>query len=151
METALPLRHFPKYPHLLPGDVTLWEIFLARDHPDNITVVYDLHLGPGAELPTNLPDNIKRMATAITQYRVDVVIYYPDRIHVTEIKPQAGLTALGQALGYAFLYRAERPSDLRIVPTVLTNFLKPGLQKLYDAYGVEVWTVDSPLIDVEPS
>lgn len=151
METTLPFRRFPKYPHLLPGDVKLWEIFLAGDHPNILNVTYDVHLGPGAQIPTNLPENIKRMAKAITQYRVDVVIHQPNSIPIVEIKPQAGLTALGQALGYAFLYKKERSPALPVRPTVLTNFLKPGLEPLYKTYDVNVWLVDSPLISVEPS
>lgn len=151
METTLPFRRFPKYPHLLPGDVKLWELFLDANHPDILTVVYDVHLGPGTEIPTNLPDNIKRMATAITQYRVDVIVSTKTTIHPVEIKPQAGLTALGQALGYTYMYKLERSPDLPVQATVLTNFLKPGLATLYKSYGVEVWTVDSPLISVEPT
>lgn len=151
METALPPRKFPRYPHLLPGDTKLWEIFLEGNHPDILTVVYDVHVGPGADIPSNLPDNIKRMATAITQYRIDVVIHTNTKIHPVEIKPQAGLTALGQALGYAHMYRLERSPDLPVQATVLTNFLKPGLATLYKTYGVDVWLVDSPLISVEPT
>lgn len=134
-----PLKRLRKYPHLSPQDRSLWERWLDTSHEDFTSVQYDIHVGPGIEVPDHYPDNIANMATALTQYRIDAVIHSAQVIYIVEIKPAADITAFGQALGYSWLYKQDFPTSLRVQPTVLTETIKPGVAGLYRAHDVAIW------------
>ena len=49
------------------------------------------------------------MVTALTQKRIDVVGWNGNRPTIIEVKVRAGLSALGQVLGYVALFKSELP------------------------------------------
>ena len=44
-----------------------------------------------------------------------------DEIYIIELKPKAGMSAIGQALSLAELYREEAPIDKVVLPAIITD------------------------------
>lgn len=135
-----PYRLQRRYNHMKPVDVEIWEAFL-RAYPNAYeSVIYDQPVGTGSPIPEGTPDNIALDMKMLTQWKIDVVGFIDDEVHVIEIKPDAGLSALGQVLGYAYLFRKEHPEHSKVVPVILTNQIRPDMPELTKAQGVRLMT-----------
>lgn len=131
----------PHYPHMLAGDTEVWSRFL-EDPPFIIKgVIYDYHVGrpvnvgPGADLIT------KQIAAGLGQKRVDVVMWADGMWWVVEVKPRAGMTALGQVITYARLFKQENLILDVVRPTIVCADYDPDLVDDFEAQGVTVFKV----------
>jgi len=109
MAGRLPYITRRKYPHMVGDETKVWNRFVVKFPKRFDTVDYDFRVGEGMPYQEDWEDNIRRMVTAITQKRIDVVGWNGDRPTIIEVKVRAGLSALGQVLGYAALFRIELP------------------------------------------
>ena len=72
----------------------------------------------------------------LSKKRIDVVGYKRDEIHVIELKPRAGFSAVGQVLGYAKLFVVPGDAEKRIVPVVITDQEIPDVREFCLKMGV---------------
>jgi len=126
--TRQPFSILPKYPHMQPADVLLWERFIRLNSPlsqDNKTpawtVSYDVHVGTIPALPPGTPQYLKDDAEALYPFKIDVVVYWPTQTLIVELKPRASLEAIGQVLGYTALYHRTFPNDPNPNPIIITD------------------------------
>jgi hypothetical protein len=111
----------PSYPHMLPGDVAIWHSFLCKDPILRVPVAYDVHVGTPAHIPENFEPPYRYMIERLSTKRIDVVIFFPKETVVCEIKPYAGLTAIGQALCYSALFKRDFPQYPNVKPCIITD------------------------------
>jgi len=130
-----------KYPHMLPAENEIWDKFLSQRSPPFIDIQYDVHVGDAPEPPANLPDYLKGMFESVYKHRIDVVAQDPDVIYVIEVKPRAGLSALGQVLAYKHLYERDyqptKPVEMRIV----CERKEMNIDEIAEKQGVYIWMV----------
>src|SRR3990167_1594976 len=88
-----------KYPHLKPADVLIWEEFMLQNPKAYETVIYDQAVGQGSPIPEGTEKNIAQDFKILTQYKIDVIGFFQNRVDIIELKPAAALAALGQVLG----------------------------------------------------
>ncbi len=116
-----PYKRYLKYPHLRPKDVKIWNKFID-DNPDFFKEVeYDVKVGAGREYPEAEEGPIKEDLIYLSKKRIDVVGFTNDEIYIIELKPKAGMSAIGQALSLAELYREEAPIDKVVLPAIITD------------------------------
>lgn len=129
-----------KYPHLLPDDVVVWEQFL-KAHPNLFhTLDYDVRIGVGRPRP-DLPDaNLRKMATDLSQRRIDVVGHQDEIRTIIEITHSAGLKALGQLHAYPILYAQTYPGQYRLRTLLVAGALQSDMILCYIDCGVPYWT-----------
>lgn len=100
------LKYGPRYryPHMMADEIEVWERFMER-YPERFeTVDYDFRVGKGADLKEALEDSYARMATMLSQKRIDAVAWVGDSPTIIEVKKRVGLSALGQVWGYRTLF-----------------------------------------------
>lgn len=132
-----------EYPHMAPNDVRIWEIFLQKFPDYYESVDYDIRLGQGQFSPEEIGDNvyIENLA-GLSKFRIDVIGFKKSgEIDCIEVRPRAGLSAFGSALGCAHLLRAQL-SDKKIIPVVLTDLAQSDLEEICLAHGVELIETD---------
>ena len=105
-----------KYKHMSAPDRTVWESFIVN-HPNYFRyVAYDVPVGRGAVVHDDPAINFQKMATALTQLRIDVLAASDHHLHICEIKPHFQPQAVGQLLIYRTLfqktYNPVRPIEL---------------------------------------
>ena len=125
-----------KYPHLGPEDTAIWSRFIEKNPDYYLEVDYDVKVGEGRDYSDLPKDVYSEDLKYLSKKRIDVVALRDNEIHVIEVKPSAGLSAIGQALGLANLYRVESPADKRIVPVIITDQLLPDMEALCLKMGV---------------
>lgn len=141
MKEMIPYGKRYKYPHMKPYDVAIWERFMFKFPKAYIYVIYDLPLGTGAEIPADTDENIASDFKTLTQWKVDVVGYRKEFTDVIEIKPNAGLSAIGQVKGYAILYDKSDGKNDKIRPVLITDQLRPDMEKVAAREGVTIIVV----------
>lgn len=132
----LPYKKRLKYPHLSPEDSKIWDIFIQNNPGFFEKVQYDLKAGTARDY-SMYPDNkYRKDLEYLSRKRIDVVGFRKDEIWIIELKPNAGMTAIGQALSLSELYREESPIDKVILPAIITDRERPDMRKLCKRLGV---------------
>lgn len=97
------------YAHMFEEEMVIWERYMDM-YPDRFeTVDYDFRVGEGMIIPEGTEENISRMARMLSQKRIDVIGWVGDSPTIIEIKNRAGLSTLGQILGYKILFEKYFP------------------------------------------
>jgi hypothetical protein len=130
-----------KYPHLLPAEVRIWDRWMSQHKDEFIDFEYDVHVGEGIEIRPEWGDEIARMAKLLTQKRIDAVGYKPSEIWIFEVKPHAGLSALGQLIGYRDLYQKKYFPTVPIRLAVVCETIDPDVEVLMRERGIVVYKV----------
>lgn len=130
-----------RFVHMLSGDVSLWQRFLTQHGEYFDRFEYDVHVGQGVALDPAWPEEIIRVALALTRKRIDAVGYREDEVWLFEVKPDAGLSALGQILAYKALWERGRGTPARMYLAIVTDRLNPDETYLFDNFNVRVFIV----------
>ena len=129
------------FPHLMPLEVPIWMRFLASTDIEFISFRYDVHLGGGAPVDPSWPEWLVKQVAAVSRKRVDVTGETADAIWIIEIKPRAGMGALGQLLAYEQLYLAEFRPVKNIVKLALCERVEPDVPAVFARFGIRVVVV----------
>ena len=133
-----------KYPHMMPNDIGIWERFIEQ-YPDRFDVIeYDVHVGAGRGYHDYDPEWKIRLAKAITQFRIDAVGWIGPSPTIVEVKPYAGLSALGQLKAYSHYFTREFPQSPLPFLMIVTDETLPEIVELYEENKIEVIQVGSP-------
>jgi hypothetical protein len=92
---------------MLPNDKRIWDRFLEQFGDYFEYFDYDVRVGEGVGDIVGFDELTKEIALALTQKRIDAVGYRGDEVWVFEIKPRAGLSAIGQVTAYEVLWNRQ--------------------------------------------
>ena len=128
----------PTYPHFLAADTDVWTRYLADPVAPITEVWYDVHVGLPVSVGDDAGDMEKRIAFGITRKRIDVVAKIRQGYWVIEVKPIAGMTALGQILAYTNLFINEYDLDGEVWPVIIADEVDKDVIGQFEALGVVV-------------
>ncbi len=149
MPTTLPVEKFPprkfgNYPNMARRDAVIWERFLDTFGADFAAFSYNVALGGQEPTGGDLTDEERQGWKYVTSVKIDAVGWKPDETWVIEVKPNAGLSAIGQALGYTLLGERDGLTDLPIIPVVVTDNSSPDVIYVAQQLGVDVIILPEP-------
>lgn len=127
-----------EFRHLLPLERPIWARYLASTTEEFLSLVYDLHLGEGAPIDPALSPGTQAIIAAVSRKRVDVVGETASSIIIFEVKPRAGMGAMGQLLTYRELYLREIRTTKPIRMMVVCERVEPDVPRVYAQYGIEI-------------
>jgi len=102
---------------------------------------FDFRLGAGMTLDPAWPTWIQRMATALTQRRVDVLAILPDSVWILEIKVRAGTAAVGQLVTYKTLYELQYGSTPPVSLGIIADRNSYDMLPAYSLYDIRLFLV----------
>lgn len=130
------------YPHMAKNDAVLWERFLDEYGPNFLRFTYDVALG--GFLPEG--DEADRATRVGYQYssalKIDALGEREDDLWVIEVRPSAGVSALGAALCYTVLASLDPLAVKPLVPVVVTDLTSPDIQLCAESLEVLVIELD---------
>lgn len=127
-----------KYPHLGKYEIQIWERYLEQEGTPPGRITYDLHLGEGAPIDGEWPAWMVAMVKALSTKRVDVVAETRFEIVIFEIKRRAGLSCLGQLLGYEALMYKQKGGWKPIKLVAVCEETEPDMHDAFEYYKVRV-------------
>lgn len=125
-----------QFPHMMPEEIPVWENWLAAHDLTDSSIDYDVKVGTEIQDIEDMPEPYKSNCIMLSKKRIDAVITSPDRITIVEVKKCAGWSAIGQALGYTYLFQTEYNPDLPVTPLIVTETLTPDVQAILDHYQI---------------
>lgn len=142
-------RRRKKYPHLSQIESDLWSLFLL-DHGTYFDYVkYDAGVGQGCDLPDDLDEPYRSMATKLSQPRIDVLALQAELTFVIEIKEYAVSNTIGQVLCYSHLLSTTFPAFAPAIAAIVYSRIHPDAMKLADALKVHLFPVAGELVQSE--
>ena len=124
---------------MLPNEEKIWLRFLQIYGDQFQNYRYDVRVGKGQDPGPRYEWKWRQLAIMLTQKRIDVVAERNGDVWIFEVKPDAGLSAIGQVLSYRVLYkqhfREERPIRLAIVTTRVDD----DIREVAEHYGIKVY------------
>ena len=130
-----------EYVHLMPLERPIWARYLERSEEVFLRLTYDLHLGQGAPIDPTWPEWLVRQVRAVSRKRCDVVGETSSQVIIFEVKPRAGMGALGQLLCYRELYQLEYGPVKPVRMVVVCERVEPDVYAVYGQFGVEIAVV----------
>jgi hypothetical protein len=127
-----------KYPQMSPDDVPIWSDFLLQYASNYLGFDYNVRVGEGTTPVATTDTELIKWTKILTQKRIDAVGYKTNSIEIFEVKPRAGITALGQVISYLALYRETFNPTLPITGTVVCDVQDPDLADIYARHGIKV-------------
>ena len=129
------------YPHMAPRDRVIWERFLDQYTPRLAGVAYDVALG-GIVIDPAAGDHATRLAWQYTTaLKVDAIALTQDACWVIEVRPEAGVSALGAVLCYVAMARVDTFTSRPLIPVVVTDRTSPDIQYCARELGVTLLEV----------
>ena len=128
----------PTYPHFLAADTEVWTRYLADPIVPIKEVWYDVHVGGAITLQSNADEMDRRIAAGVSRKRIDVVAKIGAGFWIIEVKPVAGLTAIGQIIIYTRLFLREFKVTGEVFPVIIADEIDQDIMPEIDSLGVVV-------------
>lgn len=123
-------RQYGPFIHMAQSDRAIWLRYLMLGGGQYGPFSYDVRVGDGVLMPAGTSIIGYKAAYALTTKRIDV-LSVSDNVHtIYEVKKRAGLSAVGQLIGYRTLYRAQIPNDQIVKVSLVTDELQPDMMPI---------------------
>ena len=124
-----------------PRDAAIFERFIEK-YPDVYKMVqYDYHIGDAPPFNTLDDDDTDRNQDMLYRKRIDVIGHTEKGIDIIEVKPNAGLSTIGQVKGYKSLYVRDEEPKMPVGMIIVTDTIKPDLEWLCKQEGIALIVV----------
>ncbi len=119
----------------------VWNAFLDQYGAEWEAFEYDVAVGPAGGAAAAFDAQTRAVFEVLSRLRIDVVGYRPGEVWVLEVSGYAGISKVGQCVGYRDLLMADR--RLEAVPRmgVVTRVFAPAVGEVFRRQGIEVWLV----------
>jgi hypothetical protein len=140
MKPDLGFRYAPGWkgvpPHISSEDFEIWKRWRDTDLPANaLSWYFDVGLG-GQVVEHETDEALTRMWRRVTSKRADVVLEYPDRWIIVELRFAASASALGRLAQYKTLWQEDPPDDRPVDLVLVTDRLDPDLERVASNFGI---------------
>jgi hypothetical protein len=135
------------FTHMGPADTRVWQAALALGLFPADSYEYDVKLAGAIALVIDGSATEAAMWQTLLKKRVDVVAWRGKVPWIVEVKPVASFAALGQCLGYGFLWEKEKPKLGKPRLSCVCARVDPDLRPCFESFGVSV--VELPLETAE--
>lgn len=127
-----------KYPGMAPLDVQIWNRFIDQNPNAFDEVAYHVAVGGGTEMDTVVNPATGGDVNRLYQRKIDVVGKVVGGFIITEIKPRATTSAVGQVKGYQKLFVRDLNPDGFVEALIITDQLMPDIEFLSKEEGVKI-------------
>lgn len=116
----------------------VWERFIELNPNKKWRMDYDVKVGIGRLPQEELEEKYKKDWRDLTRKRIDAVAWSENNVFLIELKPRAGLSAIGQILGYSELWADLHDNDRRVRKAVICHSSDPDTLRVAEEAGVEI-------------
>lgn len=124
------------YPHMKPNDVAIWNRFIEKYPDAYVHCQYDFWVGSPPPFSPIVTEDNQGSADGLYRKKIDVVAYRDDDIHIIELKPKAGLAAIGQVKGYVYLFERDEKPKKKPQPVIITDEASIDVREIAAKEGV---------------
>lgn len=127
-----------RYRGMRPREAEVFRLWLQDKWASYDRFEFNVRVGAGADPGAQYPENIRRMAVANTQKRIDAVAWVGVQPTIIEVKDYAIQLAIGQVLEYGAVWQSQHAASPKPLLLIVCSNHEAGLlQRATDA-GVHV-------------
>lgn len=123
-------------PHMAPQDLPLWQRIREQFIPRVSAWYFDTAVGEGAAPPEESQDTFALAYQRLTRKRIDAVGDAVDVWLLIELRPNAGLGALGAIQTYRSLWERDPPDTRPVEAYLVSNRAEPDTIRTATNAGV---------------
>lgn len=127
-----------QYPAFTVNESAVARAWIVKHADEWDDVQFNVRVGSHAELGPGYSDATREQARLVTQKRVDMVATRGADVAIVEAKIRLSLSALGQLLGYAILWRTDFPDVANINLVAIGHDALLDVVEVLQAHGVSV-------------
>jgi hypothetical protein len=124
------------YPAMLPAEIAVWRAWLRLHQTEYDRFDYNTRVGPGFDPGGGVPDFVRQMSIKNTKKRIDAVGWKGDQPLIVEVKDRAGLSAIGQLMGYIVHWKLENPHKVPPQSLLVARALAPGMVDVLTSHSL---------------
>ncbi len=128
-----------EFKHMYGNEEDIWRRWLKINKEKYQRFVYDLHVGRAWPGHLELSPEWRKGAEAVYLKRIDAIGYSADSITIFEVKPHAGLGALGQIMGYLALYEEQFAPAEELKGAIVTELVDPNVERILEEHGIDLY------------
>jgi len=121
-----------------PQDAAVWRAALAEGLIQAERFTYDVRLGGALGRLVTSGHELSGMWLNLMKKRIDVVAWSGLMPTVIEVKPVGSFAALGQCLGYGYLWEQKHSKGPKPKLCCVCAICDPDLKPAFAAFGVQV-------------
>jgi len=140
----LPIRAGAKYPHMSKHDSAIWDRFLDAYGGEFDAVCYDVALGGRVTMDPEATEAERLGWQYDTAKKIDAAVAAPEEVWICEVRPSAGLAAVGSVLGYAILSDVDKWTDKALVMTIVTDNMDDDTKLVCQELEIQVLELPEP-------
>lgn len=110
-----------RYRHMFKHDIAIWERFISAYGAGFPDVAYDIALGGVLPGDATQEPELSKMWQYSTAKKIDAAVRNDAEVWLCEVRPTAGLAAVGSVLGYALLSEHDPWTALPVIMTIVTD------------------------------
>ena len=130
MHARFPFKPLLKYPHLFAKEVEIWDRFVKANPLWAEEADYDVVCGEATKVPSDSPQYHKDNANYLSKWKIDVVAIKGNLRYIIEVRPYAGLGAIGEIISKATMFQEEHPDLPEVEPVIITDLERPDMRRL---------------------
>lgn len=128
-------------PGMSKEDFKIWSVHKLSIKDDLLDVYYNVYVGPGIDPGDTVDPLYRDFWIGKTQLRIDVLLVYPDRLRILELRHAAGPSVCGSMLAYKNSLEKDDPFKRHIEMEVITDVFSITVQELCQTLGIYYTTV----------
>lgn len=109
-----------QWPGMNPREIVVFNNWLLLHYHDYTGFDFNVRVGVGTDPGPTYDESSRRQFIQNTQKRIDVVAWKDSNPTIIEVKDRAGLSSIGQIIGYSHLWKADNLSGP--IPSLLLVF-----------------------------
>lgn len=126
-----------KMHHMSPRDRALMQRFLLLHEDEFEEFHYDVLCGPKLRVEDEKLPWLGDLSERLLSLRIDVLAFNATECWLIEVKPNAGLSALGQLMAYRFYLNPDLYKNRTLKAVVLTDYARHYMPALDEAFEIE--------------
>jgi hypothetical protein len=138
------------YPNMAKHDARIWERFITRYEGYFDEAAYNVGVGGSEITAPGATERERFMWRWNTAKRIDAVVRNRDEIWLVEVRPDAGLAAIGAVLGYTFLSELDKWPDRPLIMTIATNTTDTDVRLVCKAFDIQIIELPEPDVGDPP-
>jgi len=124
------------FPGMSEPESRIFRAWLAQHGADYDRFEFNVRVGAGVDVPPDTPEFVQELARSVSRPRIDVVAFGDGVVRLIEVKVRAGLSSIGQLVGYRTLYFADHPGTRRIELQVVAARTSPDVVRVLSENGI---------------
>lgn len=123
-------RLYGPFVHMSQEEKAIWIRWLQQGGSQFAPFIYDLRVGDGLKMPIGSSSFAINAAYALTTKRIDALYIQGNMTVIVEVKRRAGLSAVGQLIGYRDLISKTPGVTSQLEMLLVTDTLQPDMQTI---------------------